>query len=66
MSNSLKIVHVKSDECVPVDMHVPAESAVILVWRGLPREGIAGAVATVRSRTYGAKARYVLFSFNLI
>lgn len=53
----MKVVYVKADEFVPSGLHVSADSEVILVWRGLPREGIFGAVACVRSRPYGAKAR---------
>ncbi|XP_052123110.1 fatty acid synthase [Frankliniella occidentalis] len=59
-NHAMHFVHVKTDEAVPSDVQVPVGSEVILVWRGLPREGIFGAVAAARGKPYGAKVRIVI------
>lgn len=52
------VVHVRAEDPVPADLEVPAGGNVILVWQGLPREGILGAIASARGKPYGARARY--------
>lgn len=57
---STRVLQVRADENVPSDLEIPVDGEVILVWRGLPREGVFGAVAAVRGKQYGAKARIVI------
>ncbi|XP_034238382.1 fatty acid synthase-like [Thrips palmi] len=59
-----RVVHVKTDEPVPADLEVPVNGKVVLVWKGLPREGVLGAVASVRGKPYGARARIVVIADN--